>query len=107
LEPSFGGGDFLFPAVERLLSSYRKHTNLTKNVVEDLRDSIRAVELHRDTFKTTRSQLASLLQGHGIGEKEAGDSETERFGRKREIVEATWPRKTQSDVNGPKQTFAN
>jgi hypothetical protein len=73
LEPSFGAGDFLMPVVDRLLVSYRMHVRVQKNIVEDLRGSIRAVELHRDTFKATEVRLASLLKQNGIRENVAED----------------------------------
>ena len=64
LEPSFGNGDFLLAAVERLLAAWR---NLAEAVpVAVLADSIRAVELHETSFKSTRAKLAQLLQDAGI-----------------------------------------
>src|SRR5437879_1226735 len=42
LEPSFGDGDFLIPAVERLLEAWRAAGS--PDVVEALHDSVRAVE---------------------------------------------------------------
>ena len=44
LEPSFGGGDFLLPAIGRLLTAWRSSRH-EKTVVEELGDAIRAVEL--------------------------------------------------------------
>jgi hypothetical protein len=64
LEPSFGGGDFLLPAVERLLASWKRDGD--GDVSAGLRDSIRAVELHRRTFQTTRQALEALLLRSGI-----------------------------------------
>ncbi|MDF7798793.1 TaqI-like C-terminal specificity domain-containing protein [Pontiellaceae bacterium B1224] len=61
LEPSFGGGDFLIPIVERLLLSYLGH-----NLRDDLTPAIRAVEIHRDSVVATRSKLAHLLSQHGL-----------------------------------------
>lgn len=63
LEPSFGSGEFLLEAVRRLISS---RTN--KNV--DLAPCIRAVELHKGTYETTRSKVASLLSQNGYMESE-------------------------------------
>jgi len=57
LEPSFGGGEFLLKAVERLLEAARK----AQIAARDLAAAIRAVELHRDTFEQTRRELARLL----------------------------------------------
>ena len=61
LEPSFGGGDFLLPAVERLLAAWRIHGDAGL-VFDALKDAIRAVELHRDTFQTTRRALVEYLK---------------------------------------------
>lgn len=61
LEPSFGQGDFLFVAVERLLDSSVQHHGSLLNIVPLLRNAIRAVELHHETFTSIRSQLLLLL----------------------------------------------
>ncbi|MBO9831169.1 Eco57I restriction-modification methylase domain-containing protein [Xanthomonas phaseoli pv. dieffenbachiae] len=65
LEPSFGDGDFLFPAIERLLAAW-KATDQTSRPLEALRDCIRAVELHRDTFTRTSAAVIARLVGAGI-----------------------------------------
>jgi hypothetical protein len=65
LEPSFGDGDFLFPVVDRLVASWRRGRH-ARNVVADLSDSIRAVELHRPTFAATRTRLVDHLMLRGI-----------------------------------------
>lgn len=62
LEPSFGGGEFLLRAVERLLSSARKH----KVAFDELGSAIRAVELHRDTFRSTKTELVKFLLAKGV-----------------------------------------
>lgn len=70
LEPSFGAGDFLLPAIGRLLDS-RKSLNAPGSPVEDLRDAIRAVELHRETFLATRAAVVSFLVKESISTKAA------------------------------------
>jgi len=60
LEPSFGQGDFLLPIVKRLVSSWKVHS-VTTNVVEELGDAIRAIELHRETYSTTYKVIISYL----------------------------------------------
>ncbi len=65
LEPSFGGGDFLLPAVARLLAAWRFHGE-GGSVFEALKDAIRAVELHRDTFQFTRRALLEYLTASGV-----------------------------------------
>ena len=66
LEPSFGGGDFLLPAVERLLAAWRIQGD-GGSVFEALQDAIRAIELHRDTFHITRRALVEYLKASEIG----------------------------------------
>jgi Eco57I restriction-modification methylase/TaqI-like C-terminal specificity domain len=69
LEPSFGNGDFLLPAVERLLRSYRKHSRGRPHI-SDLLLSVRAVELHRPTFAATRKHVEERLREAGFDEEE-------------------------------------
>lgn len=70
LEPSFGAGDFLLPAIGRLLDSW-KSLNASGSPVEDLRDAIRAVELHRHTFLSTHAAVVSFLVREDIPAKAA------------------------------------
>ena len=65
LEPSFGAGDFLLPAVRRLLTAWRSAQH-PGNAVEVLGDAIRAIELHGTTFTNTRSALIEQLQQGGM-----------------------------------------
>lgn len=69
LEPSFGGGDFLLAAIDRLLAAWRNAG--TRLAATDLSNCIRAVELHRDTFTRTRDRVVVALAGAGIDENEA------------------------------------
>lgn len=70
LEPSFGDGDFLLVAVERLLKAYRAQAPKDSAPVEDLQDCIRAVELHRETFRQTRCKMVILLNSFHLSEGE-------------------------------------
>ncbi len=70
LEPSFGNGDFLLPAVSRLLMSWQSTTN-GADPLQALGHCIRAVELHRATFDNTRSQLIVELSRAGIAGRTA------------------------------------
>jgi len=72
LEPSFGGGDFLLPAVGRLLTAWRASKN-KRAVVVDLGEAIRAVELHRESFAATRQVVVQRLQQEGIDARSAID----------------------------------
>lgn len=65
LEPSFGQGDILLPAVKRLLSAYRREGG-TGDVVADLSPAIFAVELHAQSHEAVRGQIAVLLAAAGI-----------------------------------------
>ncbi|MCP4136770.1 MAG: N-6 DNA methylase, partial [bacterium] len=66
LEPSFGEGDFLLPIVDRLLSSWWEYSGNTSSIVEDLKDVIRAVELHRKTYESTRQTLIKKIVNSGV-----------------------------------------
>lgn len=65
LEPSFGGGDFLLPAIERLLTAWSA-AGKTRAPVKALSGCIRAVELHRATFEQTRAEVLALLSRSGM-----------------------------------------
>lgn len=71
LEPSFGDGDFLLPIVDRLISSWNKHKEQTSSIVADLTDSMRAVELHKETFHNTRDSVLRKLIEAGVSASEA------------------------------------
>lgn len=65
LEPSFGGGDFLLPSIERLLRVWRA-ARPNGSVLDELGDAIRAVELHHETFRITHDAVVALLKREGI-----------------------------------------
>ncbi|MDP3872414.1 MAG: Eco57I restriction-modification methylase domain-containing protein [Methyloversatilis sp.] len=64
LEPSFGAGDFLLPAIERLLSAANRAGHGFA-----LDDCIRAVELHRDTYESTFAKVVQTLMAWGHSEE--------------------------------------
>ncbi|MFG0542139.1 Eco57I restriction-modification methylase domain-containing protein [Pseudomonas sp. YQ_5] len=70
LEPSFGGGDFLVPAIERLLKVWQS-SDCDKDAFSALRDCIRAVELHHDTFIQAKALVIAALQDAHIPSKDA------------------------------------
>lgn len=70
LEPSFGAGDFLLPAVDRLLASWRRFGAGTR-IEDQLGDAIRAVELQHETFEATRTGLRARLLDEGIASRSA------------------------------------
>ena len=61
LEPSCGHGDFLIPAVERLLSAWQLF-GAPGDALVTLGPCIRAVELHRATYERTLAALTHLLE---------------------------------------------
>lgn len=65
LEPSFGGGDFLLPIIKRLLSAWRA-ARPNGSALDELADAIRAVELHHDTFRSTRTAVVDFLKREGM-----------------------------------------
>ena len=70
LEPSFGGGDFLLIAIERLLKAWSKRKG-NADPGEMLANAIRAVELHDDTFQATREKVIAMLKAEGLETKPA------------------------------------
>ena len=70
LEPSFGNGDFLLPAVERLLGAYETQSSEHSNIAEDLSEAIRAIEVHRDSIENARAKLSDLLREHGASRED-------------------------------------
>lgn len=71
LEPSFGGGNFLLLAVARLLQSWRREGGTPDSALADLREAVRAVELHRESVDTVRASLIALLCDAGIARADA------------------------------------
>ena len=66
LEPSFGSGDFLLVALERLLKSYFLHGGRISNVVTSLKHCLQAVELNYDIFSFTRKKTLEILKNYAI-----------------------------------------
>lgn len=66
LEPSFGSGEFLIPAIHRRLQAYFAHGGLVSAAGEDLGEAFFAVELHRETFLSTQAVLDSVLDEYGL-----------------------------------------
>jgi len=66
LEPSFGEGDFLLPIVDRLLSAWRGNGGNVSSAGAELGEAIRGVELHRETFVSTRKAVVNRLIKEGI-----------------------------------------
>ena len=71
LEPSFGGGDFLLLAVDRMLAAWRRDGGGPGTALSDLRDALRAVELHRESVESVRALLLERLAASGIAAQDA------------------------------------
>ncbi len=69
MEPSFGSGGFIIAAAQRLLSSWEHGESAGDDSVLD--ETIRAVELDRNTFNATRQRLQTMLIGRGVPELSA------------------------------------
>ncbi len=67
LEPSFGAGDFLLRAVDRLLASATRD----RVGAEQLRDALCGVELHRQSFEDTANKTRAMLLAAGFSKAEA------------------------------------
>ncbi len=70
LEPSFGMGDFLLPVLERLLETW-KSSKIELPAVDALKNAIRAVELHHETFIATRELVIKRLIEEEISKEAA------------------------------------
>lgn len=68
LEPSCGHGDFLLPAVERLLRTAQRN----KIAPTDLTRCITAAEVHPESIAETGKRLGSLLSEYGISPADTG-----------------------------------
>lgn len=64
LEPSCGEGDFLLPAIDRLLTAWRKAGR--PDPCQSMKDAVRAVELHRASFDVVRNKVLERLKADGI-----------------------------------------
>jgi len=73
LEPSFGGGEFLLAAVDRLLAAFRNAGGRLADAGRELVNAIRAVELHRESFDTTAQHLRARLIAQGVAPADAGE----------------------------------
>lgn len=60
LEPSCGSGDFVIPAIRRLLA------DTTETPVEELLPCIRAVEVNQAAYEMLRQRVRDELAGHGF-----------------------------------------
>lgn len=71
LEPSFGGGEFLLAAVDRLLAAFRDAGGRLSDAGRDLSNAIRAVELHSESYHSTAQMLRARLISQGVAPEDA------------------------------------
>ena len=64
LEPSFGHGDFLIPAIERLMVSLKRQG--IDLAIEFLIDCIRGVEIHAASSDKIRNEIREILLHNGL-----------------------------------------
>lgn len=64
LEPAIGQGDFLLPAIDRLIAAWQAGPHYRDSTA--LQGALRGVELHQDTFAHTRSRVIDRLAQHGL-----------------------------------------
>lgn len=70
LEPSFGNGEFLLPAIERLLLAHARARSAGQ-AKTSIKHCIRAVELHEETYALTRDKVIAMLRGAEFSRKSA------------------------------------
>lgn len=71
LEPSFGEGNFLLPALDRLLDAYHRDGGTAAKARCGLASAIRAVELHRNSLTQASHSVEARLVRAGISEPDA------------------------------------
>jgi hypothetical protein len=71
LEPSMGGGDFLFPVIDRLFETYKRKYSDRDDPVDLLGNCIVGVEVHRATFEKVHTLVVKKLRGKGLNAKQA------------------------------------
>nr|WP_281722927.1 Eco57I restriction-modification methylase domain-containing protein [Nitrosomonas nitrosa] len=72
LEPSFGHGEFLLAAVDRLIQAYRASGGKMADAADALSNAVRAVELHQHSFAHTQALLRARLIADGVTSSAAG-----------------------------------
>ncbi len=71
LEPSFGDGDFLVPAIDRLLAAYAHAGGTPARARRELAGAVRAVELHRESFERAAQKVWMRLRDAGLTSHDA------------------------------------
>ncbi len=71
LEPSFGTGDFLLPALDRLLAAYAQSGGTPEAATGELGQAVCAVELHAASYALTRKEVVGKLVAWGVSRSES------------------------------------
>lgn len=71
LEPAAGHGDFLLPAIERLVGSYVSHGGTLEKAPKALRSSILAFEVHGESLAAARKAVGLKLMTLGLPQRSA------------------------------------
>lgn len=71
LEPSFGDGEFLLAAIDRLLARFKRSGGQWHRAADILANAIRGVELHRATFNGTSARVVDRLTTAGMKRADA------------------------------------
>lgn len=66
LEPSMGEGEFLLPALDRLLDSYQRRGGTPASAAGELANSLFGVEIHADSLSTAIDRLVVRLVAWGM-----------------------------------------
>lgn len=100
LEPSFGMGDFLLPALDRMLDAYFRTGGTAARARAELAGSIRAVELHRDSLEQTALCVGARLKSVGLSAQDA-QALTEEWLIRDDFLLCTLPTKFDVVVGNP------
>jgi hypothetical protein len=71
LEPSVGHGDFLLPAIGRLVRSFFAHGGSLTDAPTALSSALLAFEVHKDSLETARKRVIAELVSLGVSTKGA------------------------------------
>lgn len=66
LEPCFGEGEFLLPAIDRLLRAYEQRNQGMEVAEQELQDCLRGVELHSESYAKTCGKVRQRLCAWGM-----------------------------------------
>lgn len=100
LEPSFGEGQFLLAASERLLSAARRFGLRKADLVDALQDSIRGVEVHQPSFEHTQARLIELLTNNDLSVDQA-QALARRWLHCKDFLLSDWPTRFDLVVGNP------